>query len=425
MQNADSRSDAPALALLSPSAASWLDRLVAPIAEARLLTALQGWTVGRLTVHLPDGRVVSVGPAGSEPHATLRVARPAFFRRFALQGDLGAGESYMDGDWRADDLARFIELVLRNEPHLPLTSPLTRLLNLPNDWRHRRRANTKAGSRRNIAAHYDLSNALFATFLDESMAYSAAVYERGDEPLADAQRLKFNRWIERLRIGADDHVLEIGSGWGGFAVHAAAVTGCRVTSVTVSREQLAVARARAAAAGVDHLVDFQLRDYREVEGRFSTVVSIEMIEAVGREYWPTFFRTIDRVLAPGGRAGIQAITMPDPLFDQYAKRCDWIQKYIFPGGLLPSVREIGAATAAATRLSLIALDDRPLDYARTLAAWRARFFERLDEVRALGFDARFVRMWEFYLASCEAAFRARHLGLMHLVFARVGDDLRT
>ncbi|MGE0041999.1 MAG: class I SAM-dependent methyltransferase [Vicinamibacterales bacterium] len=404
--------------------AGLVDRLFGTIVRRRLADALAAWQVGRLTVHLPDGQRLSGGAPGAEPHATLWVAREAFFRKFALGGDLGAGESYMDGDWRTDDLARFVELVLRNQAALPLDSPLSRLANLANDLGHRLRANTRRGSRRNIEAHYDLSNDLFETFLDPSMAYSSGVYEAADDTLADAQARKFRRWTERLALGPDDHVLEIGSGWGGFAMHAARTTGCRVTGITVSREQLELSRARVAEAGLAGRVDIQYCDYRDVTGRYSKIVSIEMIEAVGREFWPGFFRAIDRALAPGGRAGIQAITMPDHHFDEYARHCDWIQKHIFPGGLLPSIREVAGVAARVSRLGLIEIEDRPLDYARTLAAWRAAFFERIDRVRSLGFDARFVRMWEYYLATCEAAFRTRNLGLVHLVLARAGEDLR-
>lgn len=408
-------------AAAAPSAGRVLDRIVAPLVRRQLLAALERWQIGRLSVHFPDGASVTAGADGAEPHAVLWIERDAFFTKFALRGDLGAGESYMDGDWRTDDLARFIELVLRNQAHLPLESPLTRLGNLGNDLQHWRRRNTRAGSRRNIGAHYDLSNDLFETFLDPSLAYSSGVYRTDADSLEQAQQQKFEQWCQALDIRAEDHVLEIGSGWGGLAMYAARTRGCQVTGITVSREQLALSRARAAARGLDHLVDFRYCDYRDVGGRFTKVVSIEMIEAVGEEYWPSYFRKIDEVLAPGGRAGIQAITMVDARFAAYRRHCDWIQKYIFPGGLLPSIGEIVRVTAAQTRLGVVALEDRPLDYARTLAAWRRRFFERLDRVRGLGFDDRFIRMWEYYLASCEAAFRTRNLGLVHLVLGRVGE----
>ena len=398
-----------------------LDRLIGSLARRQLVAALRRWRIGRLSVHLPDGTSLSAGADGAEPHAVLWIDREAFFTKFALRGDLGAGEAYMDGDWRTDDLARFIELVLQNQACLPLESTLSRLFNLGNDWLHRRRRNTRDGSRQNIGAHYDLSNALFETFLDSSMAYSSAVYGHPDDALETAQRQKFERWCRVLELGPADHLLEIGSGWGGMALHAARTRGCRVTGITVSREQLALSQERARAEGLDALVTFRFCDYRDLTGVFSKVISIEMIEAVGEDYWPSYFRKIDEVLAPGGRVGLQAITMVDARFAQYRRHCDWIQKYIFPGGLLPSLGEVVRVTAAHTRLGLAALDDRPLDYAATLRAWRARFFERVEDVRALGFDERFVRMWEYYLASCEAAFRTRNLGLAHMVLRRVGE----
>jgi cyclopropane-fatty-acyl-phospholipid synthase len=399
----------------------WLDRIVAPSARRLLMSALERWRIGRLTVHFPDGAIATAGGPHDEPHSVLWIERDAFFTKFALHGDLGAGEAYMDGDWRTDDLARFVELVLRNQADMPLQSPLAPIFNIGNDLRHRRNKNTPAGSRRNIGAHYDLSNDLFETFLDESMAYSSGVYRADGDALADAQQQKFERWCQALDLRPGDHLLEIGSGWGGMALYAARTRGCRVTGITVSREQLALSRTRAAAEGLDEAVEFRFCDYRDVTGRFDKVLSIEMLEAVGEEFWPAYFRKVDELLLPGGRAGLQAITMVDAHFAGYRRHCDWIQKYIFPGGMLPSVGEVVRVTAAHTRLGLVHLDDRALDYARTLRAWRLAFLHRLDRVRELGFDDRFVRMWEYYLASCEAAFRTRNLGLMHLVLGRVGE----
>jgi len=402
--------------------ASWFDRRLGAVARRRVLAGLQDWSHGRLTVVLPDGATVVLGRSDAEPHATVSIIRDRFFRRVLLHGDLGAGDAYIDGDWQADDLALVVELALRNQP-AAIDSPLSSWLNLADTWRHRRRRNTTAGSRRNIHAHYDLGNEFFALFLDPSMSYSSAWFATPQDGLDDAQQAKIRRWGERLQPRAGDHLLEIGSGWGALAIHFARTYGCRVTSLTVSTEQQALATARVAAAGLTHLVDIQLCDYRAVTGRFTHVIAVEMIEAVGQEYWPTFFQAIDRVLAPGGRVGIQAITIPDARFDAYARRADWIQKHIFPGGLLPCLREVCAVTAAHTRLAVTGVEDRPLDYARTLAAWRRRFLDAEPEVRGLGFDTRFVRTWEYYLASCEAAFRTRNLGLLHLTLARVGEDL--
>ncbi|MEZ5416901.1 MAG: cyclopropane-fatty-acyl-phospholipid synthase family protein [Vicinamibacterales bacterium] len=403
--------------------AQWADGRLGTLIRRRVLGGLAAWRHGRLTVRLPDGSSVVLGAPDAEPHATIEVVRDRFFRRVLLHGDIGAGDAYIDGDWRTDDLAQVIAVALRNQDALPLESPATRLWNLADTWRHGRRKNTTAGSRKNIYAHYDLGNEFFALFLDETMAYSSGVFVTPDDTLDAAQLEKYRRWGERLAPSPTDHVLEIGSGWGGLAMHLARTYGCRVTSITVSEEQRALASARVAAAGLGDRVAIELRDYRHVEGRYDRVVSVEMIEAVGREFWPDFFRAIDRVLAPGGRVGIQAITIPDGRFDRYARQADWIQKHIFPGGLLPCLREVCAVTAAHTRLGVTEVEDRPLDYASTLRAWRRRFFDRIDEVRRLGVDERFVRTWEYYLASCEAAFRTRNIGLLHLSLARVGEDL--
>jgi cyclopropane-fatty-acyl-phospholipid synthase len=399
----------------------WRDLLGATLRPA-VLRALRNWQTGRLTVHLPDGTVHAVGEAGAEPHATLRVARDAFFADFVLRGDIGAGESYMAGDWSTDDLPGFIELALLNQQAVGRDdSWITALMNVPNDIGHWLRKNTRQGSRRNIRRHYDLSNDLFALFLDPSMTYSAAVFDSPGEDLTRAQERKFARFGEALRLGPADHVLEIGCGWGAFALYAARTYGCRVTGITISREQLDLATSRVAAAGLGDRVDIRLCDYRDVTGAFDKIVSIEMLEAVGREHWPVFFATCDERLRPGGLVGIQTISMPDHRFEAYARHCDWIQKYIFPGGLLPSISELCRTMAAGTRFTLRRVDDIAPHYATTLARWRATFFLRVDAVRALGFDDRFIRMWDFYLATCEAAFRTRFLGTLQLVVGRAGE----
>jgi len=320
-----------------------------------------------------------------------------------------------------DDLPRFIGLALANQAALAMESPLTRLLNVPNDLRHRLRGNTRAGSRRNIHAHYDLSNELFALFLDPSMTYSSAVFASPGDTLAQAQQRKFARIADRLGIGPGDHVLEIGSGWGSLAIEAARTYGCRVTGITISQEQFDLATRRVREAGLSNRIEIRLCDYRDVRGRFDRIVSIEMLEAVGREHWAAFFEACDRALAPGGQVGIQTISMPDHRFDEYARHCDWIQKYVFPGGLLPSISEMCRAMGRRTALTIRHVDDIAPHYAETLARWRQTFFARLPEVRALGFDDRFVRMWDFYLASCEALFRTRSLGTLQLVLGRAGE----
>jgi cyclopropane-fatty-acyl-phospholipid synthase len=404
----------------SPAArrGTWSGRL----ARRLLRPALAGWRHGRLTVHLPDGSVEGFGPVDARQRVTLRIERERFFADYLLRGDLGAGESYVRGDWRVDDLPTFIELAVRNAESVGRDSWATALVNAGRTLRHALRVNTRAGSRRNIQAHYDLSNELFALFLDETMAYSSAVFESPDEPLEVAQRRKFDTFLRKLEIGPDDHVLEIGCGWGGFAVHAARSVGCRVTGITISEAQFALARRRVADAGLAHLVDIRLCDYRDLDGRYTRIVSIEMLEAIGRRQWPVFFGQCDRLLAPGGRIGLQVITVPDHRFESYARSADWIQAYVFPGSLLGSISGfVEAMRTAGTSLTVRHVDDIAPHYAETLNRWRAAFLSRLPEVRCLGFDDRFVRTWDFYLASCEGYFRTRAIADLQLVVARAGE----
>jgi cyclopropane-fatty-acyl-phospholipid synthase len=398
-----------------------LDSLVARAALPRLLRALEGWEGGRLTLETPDGRARDFGRG--EPHVRVRVESPAVFRRLLLQGDIGFGESYVEGEWEADDLAAFLTQAVRNEERLGVATGLTRILNLGNDALHRLRRNTRRGSRRNIAAHYDLSNEFFRLFLDqETMTYSAALFESADQPLAAAQRNKYRALAAKAQISPGDHVLEIGCGWGGFAVFAAPEHGCRVTGIPVSREQHRLALQRVAAAGLQDRVEIRLQDYRDLSGRFDKVVSIEMFEALGREHWPTFFRKVEEVLAPQGIAAIQTISIPDHLFEAYERHCDWIQKHVFPGGVLASVHHATGAMMRASRLNVHHLEDIGVHYALTLARWRKAFLANLARARALGFDDRFIRTWDFYLASCQALFAARRIGDLQIVLTRPGND---
>jgi len=391
-----------------------LDRLF----RAAVLRALEGWRVGRLELELPDGTTRGFGPEAAEDRVRVRVHRERLFRRFALQGDLGAGEAYVDGDWSADDLPLMARLSLLNQEALVLETPLTRLLNLGETLRQRLRANTRSGSRRNIRDHYDLSNELFALFLDETMTYSSAVFEREGQPLAEAQRNKYRMLAEKACLGPGQHVLEIGCGWGGFAIEAVRRYGCRVTGITLSERQLELGRRRVAEAGLGDRIELRLQDYREVPGRFDRIVSIEMFEALGREHWPVFFRRCDELLAPDGVMSLQAIALPDHRFETYARHGDWIQKRIFPGSLLASVHHVTGAMSRSSRLIVNHLEDVGLHYAETLRRWRAAFRGRLDEVRALGFDERFVRTWDYYLSVCEASFATRSLQNLQLVLTR-------
>ena len=399
------------------------DALIARFAVPRLLATLDGsWSTGRLAVEMPDGRVHHFGPAGSEQSAHIRVKRTSFFRRLVLGGDMGVGESYVEGDWEADDLPAFLTLAAENEDRLAVGSRLTRVLNLGHDMVHLLRRNTRRGSRKNIAAHYDLSNEFFELFLDETMTYSSALFEFEGQPLADAQRNKYRSLAEKAQLGPEDHVLEVGCGWGGFALFAARQYGCRVTGITVSERQHSLARARVTEAGLENRVEIRFQDYRDVTGSFDKIVSIEMFEALGRGHWPVFFEKLEEVLAPRGLVALQAISLPDYRFEEYARHCDWIQRYIFPGSLLASLHHVTGAMSRVSCLGVHDLEDIGPHYAPTLARWRQAFLSKLDRVRALGFDDRFIRMWDYYLAACEAYFATRRVGDLQLVLTRPGNS---
>ncbi len=359
---------------------------------------------GCLAVVLPDGSRHIFGDAGAARRGEIQIHDPAALVRILLHGETGAGEAYTDGLWSSPDLVALIELAAVNRASLALSAGWWRVpAQLGRTLAHRARRNTRRQSRRNIAAHYDLGNDLYRLFLDETMTYSSAVFDSPDQTLADAQRNKYRIMAERAGLSPGQHVLEIGTGWGGFALYAAGELGCRVTTITISRAQAELARQRVVAAGLDGLVDVQLRDYREIDGTYDAIVSIEMLEAVGAEYFATFFEACDRALAPGGRMSLQSITFPDAAYERQRRGVNWIQQHIFPGGLCPSLAVIERATRA-TSLLITRVDDIAPHYVRTLRAWRTRFLEQVDSVRAMGFDQRFVRTWEYYLALSEAAF---------------------
>lgn len=326
----------------------------------------------------------------------------------------------MDGLWSSPDLVAVLELGALNRRIAGLSGGWWRLpVRLARTVTHRTRRNTRRGSRRNVAAHYDLGNDLYRLFLDETMTYSGAVFESPDQSLADAQRAKYRIMAQRAGLTGGEHVLEIGTGWGGFALYAAGELGCRVSTITLSAEQAALARQRIAAAGLEGHVTVSLQDYRAVRGTFDTIVSIEMIEAVGAEYHATFFETCDRVLAPSGRMSLQAITFGEADYQAQLRGVNWIQQYIFPGGVLPSIGAIERALEG-TRLRISDVSDIGPQYATTLHAWRHRFLGQLDAVRALGYDGRFVRMWEYYLAISEAGFRTGVTQNLQIALQRPG-----
>ena len=382
-----------------------LERIAVSILE-RALTRLEG---GTLEVRLPGGQVRHFG---SGPAVSLTIHDDAFFRRIATRGKLGVGESYTAGEWDSDDLVVLFELLLRNAATAADRHAGWRRL-LETRPRLDRR-NGLLRSRRNIAYHYDLGNELFRLMLDETMTYSCAVFERDGESLADAQRRKYGQICERLRLGPGDRVLEIGCGWGGFARFAATEYGCSVTGLTISAEQAALARERTAGLDVRILEE----DYRRHVGSYTKVASIEMLEAIGERQFGTYFETIDRLLEPGGLACVQTILIPDDRWERYRRSPDWIERYVFPGCLIPSLTALTRAMTSNSRLMVHEVDEIGYHYAETLRRWRASFHAHIVEARALGYDERFERTWDFYLAFCEAAFRTRALRDVQLTLTR-------
>lgn len=354
----------------------------------------------------------------------MTVHRWRFFSRLVRGADIGAGESFVDGDWSTPDLVALTRLFLANEDVLAPPRLVGVLSRTRDRLLHLARSNRRLQARRNIRAHYDLSNDFYRLFLDPSMTYSAALFDRPGVSLGEAQKAKYERLARWAGIREGDRVLEIGCGWGGFAEYAAGELGCSVTGITLSEEQAAFARDRMRKCGLTDLVEIRLTDYRDVRGSFDAIVSIEMLEAVGHRYLDGFFEVCDRVLRPGGRVALQTITISDQVYDRYRRGNDWIRKYIFPGGHLPSLGAVQASLARRTGFVVDRLDNIGDHYATTLRHWRRRFWMKIDAVRELGFDERFVRMWDFYLATCEAAFLQRHIGNLQLQLGRAGETGR-
>jgi len=384
------------------------------------LKNLQG---GFLEIVCPD-ETYSFGKPGAPLRAMAVIHDERFFLRAILGADIGVGESFMDGDWTSPDLVVLVRLCVRNLRLFDAQHKwLTALRGLALRFRHRLRSNTPEGSRRNIRAHYDLGNDFYSLFLDAQMVYSSAYFRREEDSLETAQGQKFDLICRKLQIEPGDRVLEIGCGWGAFALHAAQRYGARVTAVTISEEQYKFAAERIARADVSpgH-VRLLLEDYRSLKGQFDKIVSIEMFEAVGFDHYDDFFGLCDRLLVPDGSMLLQTITIPEQELSAYRKRVDWIQSYIFPGSELASIGEILGSLRRGTQLALAGVENLGTHYAKTLAAWRERFFQKLEQVRALGFDERFQNMWDFYLAWCEGAFRERYINVAQVVLAKSGTQ---
>jgi cyclopropane-fatty-acyl-phospholipid synthase len=392
-----------------------LDRVARRAVHARLARI----TRGRLVLH-EGSRTLRFGDAASDLEAHVRVRDLGFYRLLAQRGSLGGAEAYLDGLWTTDDLVAVVRVLARNQDALhQLDRGLARIARPGLRMLHLLRRNSRNGSRRNIAAHYDLGNAFFELFLDPTLTYSSAVFEPAGASLEAAQRAKYDRALGAVRVGASDHLLEIGTGWGGFAIHAAETTGCRVTTATLSAEQHARATERVAEAGLADRVEVVLRDYRDLDGSYDALVSIEMIEAVGHAHLPDYFRACTDRLRPGGRFFLQAIIVPERDLAASVRNVDFIKRHVFPGGQLVSIGAIAAALAASrSDLQFERVADITPHYAETLRRWRERYLAALPQVTALGFDERFRRLWEFYLAYCEGGFRERAIGAVQATFVR-------
>jgi cyclopropane-fatty-acyl-phospholipid synthase len=390
------------------------------IPEKLFLKTLEKLKFGTLEL-ISGGTRRVFGDGSGELAATVVVERPDFFSKVLFGGEDGAGEAYMAGDWWSPDLVSVIRIASRN---LASLAGGNRLLNsvsrIALRARHKTRANTVSGSRRNIAEHYDLSNDFFRLFLDERMVYSSAVYETEADCLEDAQVRKLDRICQKLQLTPDDHLLEIGTGWGAFAEHAVRNYGCRVTTTTISQEQFKGAAERFARMDdAATRIDLLLTDYRALSGHFDKIASIEMFEAVGLDNYDHFFGACERLLKPDGMVAMQAITMNEGRFPEYHRSSDWIQRRIFPGSELASVSEILRSLGRVTSMSMTHCEDIGIHYALTLAEWRRRFQAAREDVRRLGFDERFTRMWDYYLAYCEGGFRERYIGDVQLVLGKM------
>ncbi|WP_312814866.1 cyclopropane-fatty-acyl-phospholipid synthase family protein [Brevundimonas sp.] len=386
-----------------------------PVLNLLLRLLSSNWTWGHLTIWLPDGTVHQLKGRVEGHAAVLRIRDARFARRVLKSGDIGFAEGYMEGEWDSPNLPVLLETLVNNYDHIRRLFDGNVLMKAFNWLGHRFNRNSRSGSRRNIHAHYDLGNEFYSAWLDSSMTYSSARYSREGLSLQDAQKEKYASLARVMDLNAGQTVLEIGCGWGGFAEYAAREVGAKVTGITISQEQYDFARRRIFEAGLSERADIQLIDYRDVDGRFDRVASIEMFEAVGREYWPVYFQKIHQVLKPEGRAGLQIITIQDDLFEDYQARTDFIQKYVFPGGTLPSehvlervIQQSGFHQDEVLRFGR--------DYADTLAEWSKRFESSWRSIKASNpkFDQRFRRLWLFYLAYCEAGFRAARTDVIQI-----------
>ena len=396
-----------------------------------ILQILEKMTCGCLHLELPDGVRKTFGQSGAPLSAHVRIVRESFFQRCVLYGDVGFGEAYVDGDWETDNITQVIAWFILNVESSPTMSGtrgktiLVNLLGWKNRLQHWLRPNSLTTSRRNISEHYDLGNDFYKLFLDPTMTYSSALFASPTQTLESAQTAKYARLCQQLKLKAGEHVLEIGSGWGGFSRYAAENCGVRITTVTISEEQFKFARELFQRENLSNRVEIKLRDYRSLTGQFDKIVSIEMLEAVGDRFLETYFAKCHELLKPHGLLALQMITCPDSRHNSVRKNVDWIQKHIFPGSLLLSVHRVNEALRATGDLFLHDLRDLGLDYAETLKRWRAAFSQNEAAVRALKFDERFIRKWNYYFAYCEAAFAMRNISVVQAIYTRPNNSTLT
>jgi cyclopropane-fatty-acyl-phospholipid synthase len=397
-----------------------LDRLL----RQQLLKQLGQLRNGRLLLVEDGGQLEFGQTSANHPDLQIRIEilDPAFYRAVVTNGSVGAGEAFADGLWRCDDLVGLVQLLVRNRDVLDgMETGIAQLGGMAMRAWHALRRNTRSGSRRNIAAHYDLGNEFFALFLSSDLMYSSAIWTDESDTLETASAHKLEHICRKLDLTPADRVIEIGTGWGGFALYAARHYGCHVTTTTISREQHALASKRVLAEGVGDRVDLLLEDYRDLRGQYDKLVSIEMVEAIGAHHLDTYFNKLGALLRPDGLALVQAITIEDHRYAQALRSVDYIKRHIFPGSFIPSINALLASKTRASDLALTQMEDFGHSYALTLKAWRERFIAQLPKVRAQGFDERFIRQWEFYLAYCEGGFRQRATGVAQLLLAKPGN----
>lgn len=387
-----------------------------------VFSIIETFSKGSLSLRLPDGEKVFFGN-GEGVSCEINIKSEAFFRHIVLNGDIGFGEAYVDELWDTNSISKVIQWMILNIDDAPLSGgkkagvgfkALGSLFKL----KHKFNENSLTGAKKNISYHYDLSNELYEKFLDDTMTYSCAYFKHNDMDLSQAQLAKYEMLANSLDIKSSDHVLEVGCGWGSFSIYIAKKYGCKVTGITISHEQLEYARKRVEEERLSHLISFKFIDYREMQGQYDKIASIEMIEAVGAKYFKSYFKKLNELLKPNGVISIQAITSPDSRFHEFKNGVDWIQTYIFPGSLLPSIGEINRIINKHTNLHLIGLKDFGIHYAKTLNTWNKRFNENWSEIANIGFDKSFKRKWNYYLQYCEAAFYMRNISVVQLTLTR-------